>query len=121
MFKVTYYIGDKEFNSPLYLTVDIATKHLNDISTYEGVSQAKVVDAIAFCDKCNKVVPTNELRELLPTSGNFFHYYTKTVNAYKNQRPGTIGCCLVEESVFCGKIREPNAQEYFIYHTLNMV
>jgi hypothetical protein len=45
------------------------------------------------------------------------HIYKRTVNAYKNQHPGTIGCCLVEETVHCGKVREPTDYEYFIHHT----
>jgi hypothetical protein len=70
-----------------------------------------------FCDKCNKFVPDSEVQDLL-SLGHPRHVYKKTVNAYKNQRPGTVGCLLVSETVLCGNIREPDEQEYFIYHTL---
>jgi len=67
-----------------------------------------------FCDKCNKIVPDKEVKDLF---GKMKHIYTKWGNAYKYQQPGMIGCCLKEETVFCGNIREPNEQEYFIYVT----
>lgn len=73
-----------------------------------------------FCDKCNKIVPDEEVKEFIPNSGKFTHIYTQLVNAYKGQMPGVIGCCLVEETIFCGSIREPSDQEYFIYETLNV-
>lgn len=69
-----------------------------------------------FCDKCNKLVPDKEVKDFV--NEHKIHLYTITVNAYKNQPKGMIGCLLVDELVFCGKIREPSAEEYFIYHTL---
>lgn len=95
-----------------------------------------------FCETCEKIVPENEvldfsakfgdaLKKLNPHAAIFHeeqekkftlephrtHVYKQTVNAYKNQAPGTIGCCLVEETVYCGKVREPTDHEYFIFHT----
>ncbi len=70
-----------------------------------------------FCDKCNKLVPDSEVKDIF-NNGNKRHTYTKTVNAYKNQRPGAIGYCAVSETVRCGNIREPDEMEYFLFHTL---
>ena len=72
-----------------------------------------------FCDKCNKIVPNSEVKDIF-NIGKKTHVYTEYVNAYKNQQPGMIGCCLVNEEVWCGTIREPTDQEYFIYHTLGV-
>ena len=96
---------------------------------------------IYFCERCEKIVPEDEvedfaskfhleaLREFNPHAAKFHeelgiklepnltHVYKQTVNAYKNQRPDIIGCCLVEETVWCGKVREPTDYEYFIYET----
>lgn len=76
-----------------------------------------------FCDKCNKIVSDSEVIDA--SLGNLVvktkrHVYKKIVNAYKNMRPGQIGYCPVSETVWCGNIREPNEQEYFIYYTLNI-
>jgi hypothetical protein len=85
---------------------------------------------IYFCDGCEKIVSVSEVLDftniglkaakefgLEPTGQNLVHRYKQTVNAYKHQRPDTIGYCPVEETVFCGKVREPTDHEYFIYHT----
>jgi hypothetical protein len=72
-----------------------------------------------FCEECNKIVPDSEVKDIFD-DGHKRHIYKKTVNANRNVQPGMIGCCLVSETVWCGNIREPNAQEYFIYHTLNI-
>lgn len=95
-----------------------------------------------FCEQCEKLVPDSEvkdfnansidaLRKLNPHAADFreeqekhfkweshrVHVYTHTVNAYKNQRPDTIGYCAQKETVWCGKVREPTDYEYFIHHT----
>ena len=77
------------------------------------------VPPMNFCDKCNKIVPDSEVKDLFK-KGIMKHIFTITVNAYKNIKPGNIGYCPVNETVFCGNIREPNEQEYFIYHTLGI-
>lgn len=77
---------------------------------------------ILYCEKCEKVVPEDEVLDFAAKFGRAskykpsgkVHCYKQTVNAYKNQAPGTIGCYLVEETVWCGKVREPTDQEYFI-------
>lgn len=92
-----------------------------------------------FCEKCEKIVPKNEvmdfsakfgeaLKKLNPHAAKLqgelgsvepsrTHVYKQTVNAYKNQRPDIIGCCLVQETVWCGKVREPTDYEYFLFET----
>lgn len=71
-----------------------------------------------FCEKCNKIVPDSEVKELkFKENSSFFHAYNVVENAYKNQRPGVIGYCPVNRHVLCAKLREPTDQEYFIYHT----
>ena len=76
-----------------------------------------LVPPMNFCDKCNKIVPDSEVKDLFH-KGIMKHIYTKWENAYKHQRSDMIGCCLQEETVFCGNIREPDEYEYFIYVTL---
>lgn len=75
-------------------------------------------EKLLYCEECEDLVPESEVQDLFKT-GKPFHTYTHTVNAYKNQRPGTIGYCPVEERVYCGQVREPTDQEYFIHHTCN--
>lgn len=72
-----------------------------------------------FCDKCNKIVPDSEVQDLF-NKGRLKHVYSEYVNAYKNQRPGMIGFCGVNETVWCGDIREPSDIEYFIYVTCSV-
>lgn len=94
---------------------------------------------IYFCEDCEKVVPENEVMDFATKFGDAIkkleamadplsltprkrepvlrHVYKQTVNAYKNQRPGMIGCCLEQETVWCGNVREPTDQEYFLFHT----
>jgi len=67
-----------------------------------------------FCEQCCRLVPDSEVKNLF---GLQRHYYTKTVNGYKNQMPGMIGYYPVKEEVYCGKVREPTDMEYFIFET----
>lgn len=67
-----------------------------------------------FCDKCLKLVPDNEVKMHF---GQVKHVFFQTVNAYKNQRSGTIGYLARDEKVVCGNVREPTEYEYFMYET----
>lgn len=82
-----------------------------------------------FCEECNKIVPDSEVKQPFKNAKADFpyrndkriHFYEKCVNiANRSGRPDVIGCCLVNETVWCGDVREPTDQEYFIYHTLKM-
>ncbi len=68
-----------------------------------------------FCDECNKIVPDNEVKNLF-NKGILKHVYTITVNLCQGG-PGMIGYCPAAQTVWCGNIREPDEQEYFIYVT----
>ena len=86
-----------------------------------------------FCEKCEKIVPKSEVVDLSQVFGNVLarlktpkedvmkphlvHQYKITVNAYGSLPEGNIAYCPVEETITCGKVREPNEYEYFIYHT----
>lgn len=78
-----------------------------------------------FCEKCNKIVPDSEVKQPFKNlkaefkNNKKIHVYDQCVNIGSN-RPNIIGCCLVNETVWCGDVREPTDQEYFIYHTLEM-
>lgn len=82
-----------------------------------------------FCEICEKIVPENEVYEmpkmpaipelgiLTETPPHKIHRYKELRNIYNNP-PDVIGCCLVEEEIWCGSVREPTQEEYFIYHTI---
>ena len=78
-----------------------------------------------FCEDCNKIVPDKEVKQPFKDLKNGLgnnrriHVYEECVNI-SQAGPGMIGCCLVNHIVWCGNIREPTDQEYFIYHTLEM-
>lgn len=80
-----------------------------------------------FCEGCNKIVPDSEVKQPFKNANADFpyrndkkiHVYETCVNIFQ-AGPGMIGCCLVNETVWCGDVREPTDQEYFIYHTLEM-
>lgn len=79
------------------------------------------MDKLYFCEKCDKIVPEKEVKEIkFFDKVSLHHSYDVMENFYKNQRPGTIGFCPVTRHIFCGKVREPTDQEYFIYHTCNV-
>jgi len=78
-----------------------------------------------FCEECNKIVPDTEVKQPFKNLKEGFkndkriHVYHKTVNiSNRSGNSDVIGCCLVNEIVWCGDIREPTDQEYFIYHTI---
>ena len=80
-----------------------------------------------FCEECKKIVPDSEVKQPFSNANAPFpyrndkriHVYHRTVNiSNRNGRPDVIGCCLVDEVVWCGNVREPTDQEYFIYHTI---
>lgn len=76
---------------------------------------------INFCEECNKIVPETEIKcNDLFGKDKLFHVYTKMKNLYNNAGTNRIGCCLVKETVLCGRIREPSDMEYFIHHTLGI-
>lgn len=74
-----------------------------------------------YCEKCEDLVPETEVKNPFPTLKDFkpIHYYTRMVNAYKNQAPGVIGFCPETEHNYCGSVREPTPEEYFIHYTCN--
>jgi len=80
-----------------------------------------------FCEACCKIVPDSEVKQPFKNAKADFpyrndsrmHIYNQYVNIGSNS-PDVIGCCLVNETVWCGDVREPTDQEYFIYHTLEM-
>jgi len=43
------------------------------------------------------------------------HVYKEEVNFYGKLPPNKIGYSPVVKTIICGKIREPNEQEYFLY------
>lgn len=70
-----------------------------------------------FCDKCNKIVPENEIQNILSFKK---HIYRVTENAYHNKGTMRVGFLPISKTIFCGTIREPTPEEYFIYHTLKV-
>jgi hypothetical protein len=79
--------------------------------------KATVMPKHPFCTSCNKIVPESEALDPFDT-GKLIHHYYKTENAYGNLMSEAIGYCPVQHPVYCGEIREPTDQEYFIYETL---
>lgn len=75
-------------------------------------------EKVLYCEECQDIVPEEDTKDFFK-NGHVVHTYTHMVNAYKNQRPGMIGFCAVDERVFCGKVREPTPEEYFIHYTCN--
>jgi hypothetical protein len=73
-----------------------------------------------FCDRCNKIVPDSEIFDLAGLVVVKTHCYTKTENLYNNRGTGRIGYCPVKKTVWCGNVREPTDQEFFIYETLGI-
>lgn len=72
---------------------------------------------INFCTKCNKVVPEDEIMQFTPT-GKRTHRYYKTVNFYRNMPAGAIGYCPVQETIYCGEVREPTHEECLAYELI---
>lgn len=70
-----------------------------------------------FCEKCCKIVPDDELSNILSTK---IHVYKEIENAYQNKGTMRVGFLAVVKRRFCGIIREPTPEEYFIYHTLDV-
>jgi hypothetical protein len=98
-----------------------------------------------FCEECLKIVPDNEVQDLnerfkipptlweslqeafqslhgaplnepsFESGPRWHHVYTTIMNACGSS--GMIGYYPVQETVWCGKVREPTDYEYFIYHT----
>ena len=77
-----------------------------------------------FCEKCCCLVPENEIF----TTKEFefrgkkvpqrkIHKYKETYNV-NGYSPGRFNYCAAVRDVFCGDIREPSKEEYFIYVTL---
>ena len=75
----------------------------------------QVTTKLSFCDKCDKIVPENERYKAFD---KVIHYYITTENLYNNAGTGRIGYCPIQKPHYCGELREPNPQEYFIYETL---
>jgi hypothetical protein len=69
-----------------------------------------------WCEKCDKIVPQEEVSYWFALNDKAIHVYYKTINAYKYQSPGKIGYCPQKETVICGNVREPTCEEYFYYH-----
>lgn len=74
-----------------------------------------------YCEKCEDLVPETEVKNPFPTlkGSKVIHYYTETRNYYGNLPPGRIAYCPVSHPVFCGNVREPTPEEYFIHFTCN--
>lgn len=81
-----------------------------------------------FCNKCKKVVPDDEILDfasfvkpgLMGTScktTKIHRYQTYTNKVTSPYKSDMIGSCLVKETIYCGSIIEPSAEEYFIYIT----
>lgn len=67
---------------------------------------------IYYCDKCKKVVPEQDVKQLLTKK---WHFTTKTVNFYtqygRYQPKGAIGYCPVAETRMCGLVDEYDEDE----------
>ena len=72
-----------------------------------------------FCEDCNKIVPDSEVKDLF-NNGVKTHVYDKLVDLNENRGADVMGSCLVNRVIWCGNVREPDEQEYFIYHTLEL-
>ena len=72
------------------------------------------IKKLFYCEECQNLVPENECQDQFKI-GKISHTYMKLVNAYGDQPLGQIGCCLIEQKVYCGEVREPTDQEYFLY------
>jgi len=79
----------------------------------------KLKPQINFCDKCHKVVPEEQITYYEPNSfckeARYVHQYKKYVNL--NGPSGGMNFCGGYETQYCGNIREPSQEEYFIYVT----
>ena len=61
------------------------------------------------CKKCKKVVPDNEVKQLIPETGKLLHIYDVLENYYKNQSPGKVGFDPVIRKVYCGEVEQIEA------------
>ncbi len=73
---------------------------------------------IHFCEDCEKIVPESEISDMFDT-GKPFHYYISNASLGTSM-PGSFGYCSLEIPIFCGLVREPTPEVYFIYETLKL-
>jgi hypothetical protein len=73
---------------------------------------------ISYCEKCNKIVPEDQVKFYSPNS---FHkgYYLHQFESYQNIAPPSDGmnACLAMVNTYCGNIREATTEEYFVHIT----
>lgn len=84
----------------------------------------KLKPQILFCDGCFKIVPEDEVFNYEPIlmlyndfckDNRYVHQYQKYVNL--NGPSGGMNFCGGYQTQYCGNIREPSQEEYFIYIT----
>ncbi len=68
-----------------------------------------------FCEDCNKIITKDKVEDSF-NLGILRHVYTETVNIYRNTSSYIMGYCPVNKKVYCGKVREPTVEEYFVYN-----
>lgn len=80
--------------------------------------EEKLKPHILFCDKCLKVVPEEQIVYYEPNSwhkGYYAHQYEEYVNL--NGPSGGMNFCGGYQTKYCGVIREPTQEEFFMYET----
>jgi hypothetical protein len=75
-----------------------------------------------FCDKCCKIVPAEQIKYNHANAFVAEGFWSHTYQAYVNLASPSSGmnCCMGYEWVYCGNVREPTAEEYFMYVTCPM-